>query len=378
MANKGASFERQISTKLSRWWTNGETDAVFWRTSGSGGRATVRGKMGKSTKYSSGDITFTDDVGLPFIDYFLIELKKGYPSTWDILTFVDSNREQTVQKWINKAQEECIRDGRHSWLLVFQRTYYKACVLISKQTLTELKRSHTEPLETPTITLPTTPATLVLQYDAFFNWLQPDFFKEYYEKHKDTVPNGYITQSKVCETHLLKYAEKKLFSEWVELGLFPVISSNSRNYFPPKNISNWCSFIRSTDKKIAYNLLGVPLLVEDEYVIILHSDTNKVALHYYNETHPVLLCDYELGVFTLGPRFIGKKYGYVHKQLYDKLRPTTIVASIPREVEYTYACTLHSASLVIDKKTFPFDTYKINFLQENVKRNYYDFSCQDS
>jgi len=39
---KGGEFERDISRFLSRWWTYGERDDVFWRTSASGARATTR------------------------------------------------------------------------------------------------------------------------------------------------------------------------------------------------------------------------------------------------------------------------------------------------------------------------------------------------
>jgi len=41
---KGSSFEREICTILSKWWTNNERDDVFWRTAGSGARATTRSK----------------------------------------------------------------------------------------------------------------------------------------------------------------------------------------------------------------------------------------------------------------------------------------------------------------------------------------------
>ncbi|MBM3120244.1 MAG: hypothetical protein FJ006_12010, partial [Chloroflexi bacterium] len=60
MSSKGASFERDISRQLSLWWTHGERDDVFWRSSMSGGRATVRAKKGQKTAYQNGDITATD------------------------------------------------------------------------------------------------------------------------------------------------------------------------------------------------------------------------------------------------------------------------------------------------------------------------------
>ena len=86
---KGAKFEREISKALSRWWTEGERDDIFWRTSQSGGRATTRKKQGKSTKNQDGDICATDPIGQPLLDITTIELKVGYKS-WNIKELNDS------------------------------------------------------------------------------------------------------------------------------------------------------------------------------------------------------------------------------------------------------------------------------------------------
>lgn len=44
---KGSVFEREICKALGRWWTDGERDDIFWRTAGSGARATCRLERGK-------------------------------------------------------------------------------------------------------------------------------------------------------------------------------------------------------------------------------------------------------------------------------------------------------------------------------------------
>jgi len=72
---KGGAFEREVAVTLSKWWSGGARDDVFWRTAGSGGRATVRRKKGKATRFSSGDITFTDPIGRPLIELFNIECR---------------------------------------------------------------------------------------------------------------------------------------------------------------------------------------------------------------------------------------------------------------------------------------------------------------
>ena len=69
-ASKGSAFEREISKSLSLWYTEGERDDIFWRSSQSGGRATTRAKKGKKTAASYGDITALDNRGEPFTDLF--------------------------------------------------------------------------------------------------------------------------------------------------------------------------------------------------------------------------------------------------------------------------------------------------------------------
>lgn len=72
---KGSAFEREMATAFSLWWTEGERDDVFWRTQGSGGRATRRAQKGKKTRYQYGDMTFTDPIGKSIIEYASFEFK---------------------------------------------------------------------------------------------------------------------------------------------------------------------------------------------------------------------------------------------------------------------------------------------------------------
>jgi hypothetical protein len=52
-------------------------DDLFWRTFGSGGRATRRSRTsGKSTSGAHGDITYTDPLGKPLCDLWTIEAKR--------------------------------------------------------------------------------------------------------------------------------------------------------------------------------------------------------------------------------------------------------------------------------------------------------------
>lgn len=72
---KGNSFERLISKELSQWYSNGTSDDIFYRTAGSGSRATVRKKKGMNTENGDGDISFLHPSGKHLTDVFHFELK---------------------------------------------------------------------------------------------------------------------------------------------------------------------------------------------------------------------------------------------------------------------------------------------------------------
>jgi hypothetical protein len=119
---KGADFERDISRTLSLWWSHGERDDIFWRTSMSGGRATVRRKAGKETAYQAGDITATDPVGAPLIKATVIELKRGY-GRYCVLDTLDSRNVTTtvLGGFIAQVQEELKQAGIRNFLLICKR-----------------------------------------------------------------------------------------------------------------------------------------------------------------------------------------------------------------------------------------------------------------
>lgn len=73
--SKGSSFERKMCKALSLWITNGTMDSALWRTSLSGGRATVRGARRKTSHHISGDICAVHSAGESFINMFYIECK---------------------------------------------------------------------------------------------------------------------------------------------------------------------------------------------------------------------------------------------------------------------------------------------------------------
>ncbi|KXH69820.1 MAG: hypothetical protein AM326_01735 [Candidatus Thorarchaeota archaeon SMTZ-45] len=126
---KGADSERETCKELGQWWA-GRSD-VFWRTAGSGGRATMRAKRKKKTAYEYGDITFTDPIGKPLIDFFLLENKSGYKDDISIVDFIDSaKKEPTLLKWWRKAELEKRLAGRYYSVIIFRRTRRRKCIFL--------------------------------------------------------------------------------------------------------------------------------------------------------------------------------------------------------------------------------------------------------
>ena len=131
---KGSAFEREICTKLSLWWTQDlpepRTD-IFWRTSGSGARAKVRGRKGKQTHGQHGDICAIDPIGQPLIDLLTIELKRGYSkhTITDLLDKPEGAAKQVYEKWIEQAEESHVHAGSKSWLLIVKRDRRKELII---------------------------------------------------------------------------------------------------------------------------------------------------------------------------------------------------------------------------------------------------------
>jgi hypothetical protein len=72
---KGSSFEREIAVKLSLWYSYGNREDLFWRSSQSGGRATTSRKKQKELKTQAGDLSAIHPLGQPLLDVFYTECK---------------------------------------------------------------------------------------------------------------------------------------------------------------------------------------------------------------------------------------------------------------------------------------------------------------
>ncbi len=124
-ASKGSQFERHVCKQLSMWWSGGERDDIFWRSSQSGGRATQRAKSGKSTYGSYGDIASVDPVGEPLLKLFTIELKRGksHGTVMELIDSPPSPVQKPFEKTLVQAFQGCVAADSHGWMLICRRDY---------------------------------------------------------------------------------------------------------------------------------------------------------------------------------------------------------------------------------------------------------------
>lgn len=149
-AAKGSDFEREICRELSKWWTHGERDDVFWRTSQSGGRATERAKKGKTTFGSYGDIAAVDPIGAPLMKFFTIELKRGssYGSPGDLLDFKHVNGSHPWIRCLMQAIKSHQQAGSKAWMMICKRDHRLPIVYMESRILKYLRGG--EPIAFPT------------------------------------------------------------------------------------------------------------------------------------------------------------------------------------------------------------------------------------
>lgn len=138
--HKGSEFEREICRILSRWWTSGERDDVFWRSSQSGGRATQRAKVNLTTYGSYGDITALDPIGAPLLRLFTIELKRGdsHGFAGDLMDFTKDRSHHPFLKCLAQAIRSHGQAKSISWMLISKRDRRRALVHVESSIIKSL------------------------------------------------------------------------------------------------------------------------------------------------------------------------------------------------------------------------------------------------
>lgn len=145
MAGKsGQNFERKVSKLLSKWWTGKKRDDIFWRTQGSGSRATCRSKAGKKTQGQYGDLCASDPLGKPLTDLIVWSLKKGTcrgTTIQDLFDLLPNSKLGPIgwPGWIKECQDMAKEAGTFSWALLVQRTNRRAIIAAPTRLLTILE-----------------------------------------------------------------------------------------------------------------------------------------------------------------------------------------------------------------------------------------------
>lgn len=128
-SRKGTPFERKMCHWLDQWWAKGMNldpdDSYFWRTAGSGARATVRKKKGKKTASHDGDVTSVHPQSKWFSFLVTLELKKGYNKTANVHDLLDKPRRSKPSlieiDFIGKARTAHAHTGSFAWMVIHQR-----------------------------------------------------------------------------------------------------------------------------------------------------------------------------------------------------------------------------------------------------------------
>ena len=119
-SGKGSSFERDVCKRFSLWISEGQRDDIFWRTAGSGARATVRGRKGQNTCSGHGDMGCLDPEYTWFTDHVLVECKRGYNS-WRVDDFLKPPKGKDTLWHVWKRLEEDSLRLKKTPLLVFKQ-----------------------------------------------------------------------------------------------------------------------------------------------------------------------------------------------------------------------------------------------------------------
>jgi hypothetical protein len=178
-AKKGAQFEREFCVNLSTWWTRGVSQECFWRSSNSGGRATVRGRKGHDRSNHAGDVAATDPNGHALMKLICFELKRGYNKVHpeSILSSPTTAARSEFEKWVAQAISAKERLGSKHWAIVHKKDKHDPVIYLPHTLVADLD-AEWSPRNTIWYSLPIKYAGKAVTFSAFrlssFWKLSPD------------------------------------------------------------------------------------------------------------------------------------------------------------------------------------------------------------
>lgn len=177
-SEKGGDFERWFCHRLSEWWSYDKRNDLFWRTAGSGARATNRSKKNLTTVGSYGDIHNTDPSAAPLMKFTTIELKRGYKDFHPGMYF-DSKKawvETEFWKFISQAVRSSVEAVTPFWWLVGQRDFKRAVIYFPAGMEHCMPNLTPEALKYPCIKInpPHCEEIMGMDLEEFFDSLSPE------------------------------------------------------------------------------------------------------------------------------------------------------------------------------------------------------------
>jgi len=118
-SSKGFGFARQMCVLWSKWWTDDKDEDLFWRTAGSGSRATTRRKRGAEDKWNHGDMKPDAPEGYELCAKWCFEFK--FYQKYDIKGVIHHvNQQSDWMQWWAKIVDEAEAVGRDPILVTKQ------------------------------------------------------------------------------------------------------------------------------------------------------------------------------------------------------------------------------------------------------------------
>lgn len=176
--NKGSNWERKFAKQLSLWWSNGESDNIFWRSASSGAFATIRNKKGKTSDGSYGDISAINEIGYALINFATFELKTGY-NDMCLLSEIDSDAKKlSFRNALNQVVNDSNLAGNNPFLVI-NRDRKQPCIFFEKKIFNDMKNYCGE-LKNDVKYLELWDGDfkwIGFRLEDFFNWANPEYFK---------------------------------------------------------------------------------------------------------------------------------------------------------------------------------------------------------
>lgn len=178
---KGSEFEREFCKALGLWWTQGQRDDIFWRTAGSGARATARTKTNRSTYGQYGDVQAVDPIGAPLMIRVTIELKRGYNQTspYHLLDADPKAKLQQFGSFLQQARGSAA-DARTKWWWLVTKRDRRQSMIHLPTALTRILVGTFGRVDFPMGRIWGVEEEAIdsLALADFLEWAHPDFFRE--------------------------------------------------------------------------------------------------------------------------------------------------------------------------------------------------------